>query len=129
MPEAASRLSAAAAAVVANTSGLMPNNEDKDNANESSNYPFVVDLPKTESSSLETHIKDEALLQTAALEEKTPSILKNEPSTVTSVAETPKEEIKIDTSKVEVASAEAIVSKQPSAAIESEAGNTDKPIE
>uniref|UniRef100_W8BQ07 Uncharacterized protein n=1 Tax=Ceratitis capitata TaxID=7213 RepID=W8BQ07_CERCA len=60
MPEAAIRLSAAAAAVVANTSGLMPNDDEK------RNYPFIVDLPKTASSDLETQIKEETLLQMPA---------------------------------------------------------------
>ncbi|XP_020716525.1 uncharacterized protein LOC105665279 isoform X1 [Ceratitis capitata] len=66
MPEAAIRLSAAAAAVVANTSGLMPNDEGKGNADERRNYPFIVDLPKTASSDLETQIKEETLLQMPA---------------------------------------------------------------
>lgn len=129
MPEAASRLSAAAAAVVANSSGLMPSDEGKDNANESSSYPFVVDLPKTESLSLEKHIIDETLLQKVASEGKSPSILKSEAPAVKSVTEETKDEIKIEISKAEVVSAEAVVSKQPSIAMGSEAGDSDKLIE
>ncbi|XP_050333972.1 uncharacterized protein LOC126761659 [Bactrocera neohumeralis] len=152
MPEAASRLSAAAAAVVANSSGLMPSDEDKDNAKESGSYPFVVDLPKTESLSLEKHIIEEALLQKVTSEGKSPSIVasglpavkgvtleakdeieneisKSEVPAVKSITEEAKDNIKIEISKAEVASAEAVVSKQPSTAMGSEAGDSGKLIE
>ncbi|XP_011211547.2 uncharacterized protein LOC105231788 [Bactrocera dorsalis] len=148
MPEAASRLSAAAAAVVANSSGLMPSDEDKDNAKESGSYPFVVDLPKTESLSLGKQVIEEALLQKVTSEGKSPSVVasakgvtleakdenkneisKSEVPAVKSITEEAKDEIKIEISKAEVASAEAAVSKQPSTAMESEAGDSGKLIE
>uniref|UniRef100_A0A0K8U736 Uncharacterized protein n=2 Tax=Bactrocera latifrons TaxID=174628 RepID=A0A0K8U736_BACLA len=150
MPESASRLAAAAATVVANSSGLMPSDEGK--AKESSSYPFVVDLPKTESSSLEKHVIEETLLQKVTSEAKTPSIvatglpavkgiteeikdeIKNEISraevpAVKSVTQETKDEIKTEVSKAEVASAEAAVSKQPSTAMGSEAGDSGKLVE
>ncbi|XP_054725524.1 uncharacterized protein LOC129235619 [Anastrepha obliqua] len=68
MPETAHRLSEAAAAVIANTSGLTPQVEDKENIDESGSYPFIVDLPKTTSSTAETLIKDVLLVQTAESE-------------------------------------------------------------
>ncbi|XP_039947738.1 uncharacterized protein LOC120766371 [Bactrocera tryoni] len=129
MPEAASRLSAAAAAVVANSSGLMPSDEDKDNAKESGSYPFVVDLPKTESLSLEKHIIEEALLQKVTSEGKSPSIVASGLPAVKGVTLEAKDNIQIEISKAEVASAEAVVSKQPSTAMGSEAGDSGKLIE
>ncbi|XP_011178185.1 uncharacterized protein LOC105209471 isoform X1 [Zeugodacus cucurbitae] len=132
MPEAAGRLSAAAAAVVANSSGLMPSTEGKDNANESGTYPFVVDLPKTESSTLETIIKDETLL--TAAEGKSSSLIKDEPPRGSAKEEANKSEEKspsilkneAETAKeAEVASTAGTASKQPSAA--SEVGDTEKP--
>ncbi|XP_017481050.1 PREDICTED: uncharacterized protein LOC108370260 [Rhagoletis zephyria] len=68
MPEAAYRLSQAAEAVVANTSGLTPRVESKENVNESGSYPFVIDLPKTSSSVVETQINDESVQQAAPIE-------------------------------------------------------------
>ncbi|XP_011178186.1 uncharacterized protein LOC105209471 isoform X2 [Zeugodacus cucurbitae] len=117
MPEAAGRLSAAAAAVVANSSGLMPSTED---------------LPKTESSTLETIIKDETLL--TAAEGKSSSLIKDEPPRGSAKEEANKSEEKspsilkneAETAKeAEVASTAGTASKQPSAA--SEVGDTEKP--
>ncbi|XP_067645659.1 uncharacterized protein [Eurosta solidaginis] len=77
MPETARRLSATAAAVVGNSAGLLPKDEYKDITGEQGNYPYIVDLPKATSSTMEKDAKKQTTIPSELQSEEPGSYAKN----------------------------------------------------